>query len=388
MYNFDTPVNRGNMASAKWDMAQAAGCPANIAPLSVADMEFPAAPEVIQEVTRLAQLGLWGYTYPDEAFKQAVIGWQQRRHSWHPETEWMVNTAGVISGLYTAIKAFTKPGAGVVVQPPVYNPFFEAVKNTGRTLVENPLKIVDGRYEMDFENLEAVAPKASMLILCSPHNPVGRVWRQQELEWLASICQRHKLVLFCDEIHSDIVYAPHRHTTLGLVKNAPLNNCVVATSGSKTFSLAGLACSSLFIPNAGLRGRFKKQADEDGSHFNSFFGVAATRAAFEKGQPWLEELLPYLRGNYEYLQGFIKERLPQLAVYPLEGTYLAWVDFSALRLPPAGLGAFLKQKAQFYLSMGAMFGQGGESFGRINLACPRAVLQEALLRLQQAIQRQ
>lgn len=385
MYDFDTARSRTGHGSIKWDAAQELGCPPNIAPLSLADMEFCSAPAIVQAARELVDFGMWGYTHADDAFKAATQDWMQRRHGWNADPAWMVNTSGVVPAIYAAVRAFTQPGDGIIVQPPVYTPFFDAINRNGRRVVLNPLRCEDGNYTMDFADLRTKAKDAKMLVLCSPHNPVGRVWHAEELEELAAICRETGLLVFADEIHCDIVFAPHKHIAWATLKNADLQNSLIGTAASKTFSLAGLGTSSIFIPNEKLRAAFTAQQDKDGAHFNSSFGVAATTAAYAKGEAWMEEMIAYVGENYTYMKETLATELPQLKVYPLEGTYLAWVDFRPLGLNVAEQDEFLRQKAQLYLSPGHTYGPGGEGFQRINLACPRSVLQGALQRLKRAI---
>ncbi|MDL2324916.1 pyridoxal phosphate-dependent aminotransferase [Ruminococcaceae bacterium OttesenSCG-928-A16] len=386
MYDFDTLYLRNAHASEKWDAAIQQGCPPEIAPLTVADMEFRTAPEIIEAVKQTAEFGLWGYTYANAEFKQTVSNWMQHRHNWPAQADWLVNATGVVPALYTAVRAFTKPGDTILVQPPVYPPFFKAALNNGRKIAENPLVFKNGQYQMDFEDLRRKAPGAAIMILCSPHNPVGRVWSQQDLETIAEICAENNVLLFSDEIHCDIIMPGNKFVSAGALPVQYLQNMVIATSASKTFSLAGLGCCSLFIPNPQLRAQFTTQQDIEGGRMNSTFGVVATQAAYQKAEAWLEELLPYIKNNYDYLQQFMQQNLPLVKVMPMQGTYLAWVNFAKLEQDPDKLETFLREKANLFVNNGSMFGAGGAGFARINLACPNQVLQKALARLQAAVQ--
>lgn len=384
MYDFDTLYPRDEMASEKWDAAKKVGCPEGVVPLTVADMEFRTAPEIIDAVRQTAEFGLWGYTYGDYTFRKAVTDWMQKRHNWNASPDWIVNTAGIIPAMYTAVQAFTNPGDRIIIQSPVYPPFFGSVRNSGRIVLDNPLQIVDGRYEINFDDLRRKAPLAKMMILCSPHNPVGRVWTRQEVLQIAEICFDNKVLLFSDEIHSDIVFPPYEHTTMGTLPEKYQGNCIIGTAASKTFSLAGLSCASIFIQDSGLRHTFMEQMSSQGEYFNSTFGVVATKAAYEKGEPWLEQTLVYIKQNYLILKDFMAKYFPKTTVYPLEGTYLAWIDFSGLGLNDEEITEFLRKEAALFLNPGKMFGESGTGFARMNLACPRLVLEKALERLYKA----
>lgn len=382
MYDFETLHPRIDLGSEKWDQVKQEEDV--IVPLTVADMEFRTAPEIISAVEEMARFGLWGYTHDDDSFLAEVAGWMGTRHRWEIDKKWIVTTPGVVPALYTAVRALTSVGDGVIIQPPVYPPFFKAVKGNGRKLIENPLVFKHGRYEIDFEDLAKKAKNARMLILCSPHNPVGRVWTEEELKTLAGICRDNDIIVVSDEIHSDIILAPSKHTPYGRLPSEMRKRCIIATSASKTFSLAGLSCSSIIIEEEDLRHKFRAQRDTDGTYFNSTFGWAATKAAYSKGAGWLEEMLQYIEGNYQYIKQYILQSKMPLTVYPMEGTYLAWIDCRQMGLAPEELEDFLTQKAKLYVNQGYTFGREGAGFIRLNLACPQSVLVEAMERLSQA----
>lgn len=385
MYDFETLYPRLGLGSEKWDKVVQPDNGEVIVPLTVADMEFKVAPEIVQAVSEMADFGLWGYTHDDDSFRRAVAHWMDVRHGWKIDTNWIVCTAGIVPALYTAVRAFTQPGDGVIIQPPVYPPFFVAAKGNDRKILENPLVFHDGKYEMDYDDLAEKAKQAKMLILCSPHNPVGRVWSREELERLATICAENGVLVLSDEIHCDIIMPPNKHTAYGTLPQTLRKNSLIATSASKTFSLAGLSCSSIIIEDESLRQKFKNQRDIDGGYFNSTFGWVATKAAYEKAMPWLVEMIDVVYGNWQYLNDFLAEKIPMLKVSPLEGTYLAWVDCRSLGLTQEALTKVLTEKARLYVNPGSMFGDGGEGFIRINLACPRKVLTDALIRLEIAL---
>lgn len=385
MYDFDTVRPRVGLNSSKWDAAIKEGCPPDIVPLTVADMEFCSPPVVMEALAKVAQFGMWGYTYDGDNFKAAISGWMQQRHGWRAEPAWMVPVSGVVHGLYVAVRALTQPGDNVLVQPPVYHPFYSAITDTGRYLMENPLVRDGERYEIDFDDLAIKLQNSSLMIFCSPHNPVGRVWSAEEVEKVAALCHKAGVPLISDEIHCDLVMPGHTHHSAGRLSGEVLTNTVIATSASKTFSMAGLACATLFAPGYDMREKLKNQLKQDGYEFCSTFGVVGTRTAYHAGADWLEELLAYIRDNYDYIKKELGEKVPRVKVYPMEGTYLAWLDFSAFRLSPDEMKAFLQQEAALYLNDGRMFGEGGAGFFRMNLACPRSVLQGAVQRLVLAV---
>lgn len=384
-YDFETVYNSPDRSSEKWNAARALGCPVDIVPLSVADMEFKTAPEIIEAVKEMAAFGLWGYADGDTRLKKAVTSWMWERHGWEAKEEWIVHTPGIVPGIYTAVRAFTEPGDRVLIQPPVYPPFFSSVEKNGRILLENTLKIVDEQYEIDFDDLREKASLAKMMIFCNPHNPVGRVWSKEDVLQIAEICYENNVLLFSDEIHCDIVFKPHRHIAYGTLPHKYQSNCIIGTAASKTFSLAGLSTSSLLIPDEGLKRRFVQQMQRDCLHFNSTFGVVAATAAYEKGASWLDALLEVIHDNYLYIKKKIETDMPMFKVYPLEGTYLAWMDCSALKLKPKGLDEFMQKEASLYANSGASFGKSGNGFIRLNLACPKKVLEGAMERLEKAI---
>lgn len=383
MSRFDEIYDRRGTGSVKYDLLEAEGWAEDTLPLWVADMDFP-APDCVGEALRaLTRPGIFGYAFPEEGYRQAVAGWFDCRFGWRPETDWLVEAPGVVFALCTAVRAFTQPGDGVLCLPPVYPHFFEAAEDNGRRPVFCPLKSVKGRYEIDFDGLEQVLEreKPRLLLFCSPHNPVGRVWTRGELERLGRLCLEHGVIVAADEIHCDFTYPGHPHTPFLSLGPEFAANAIACTAPSKTFNLAGLQCSNLFIPNPALREAFRRELTAQGYSGGNTAGRAACRAAYERGEGWLEELLAYLRGNYAFLKAFLERELPALTVSPLEGTYLAWVD--ARGLGPEGLDGLLR-RSRVWFNAGAGFGPGGEGFWRVNLACPRSTLERALERLRDA----
>lgn len=380
-YDFDRPAPpRIGIEAAKWDMLPP-GCGEDIFPLSVADMEFLSPPEIISALEEVARFGMWGYTGWGDRYYNAVHDWMLKRHNWEIKRDWLVQVNGVVQGLNAAVRAFTKPGDSIVIQPPVYHPFFRAVTENGRTLVENRLKLVEGRYEMDFDDLadKLSCSEVTAIILCSPHNPVGRVWTEEELRRVGDLCLSHDVLVICDEIHHDLIHAGHVHTVYAALGEKYANNCVIGTACSKTFSLAGLACANMLVPDPEKKKLLEAEVSRSGSYTHSTFGVRALEVGYEQCGPWLDELLDYVQGNYAYLKQFFALHFPKVWVAPLEGTYLAWADLSSIVADGKARTAFLRDDAKLYLTHGGPFGD--DRFERFNLACARSVLEAALERL-------
>ena len=387
MYDFTTLRPRRNMGAEKWAELDERGIDReDVIPFSVADMDLPVAPEIAQALHRAVDFGVYGYTVPEQGYLDAVRGWMARRHGWAIQPEWIVPAFGVVHAIGQAVHAFTQPGDGILYQPPAYPPFRKVPGALGRTLLPNPLKHTDGRWEMDFDHLEALCarPEAKLLLLCSPHNPTGRVWTREELSRVADICRAHQVLVFADEIHFDFVFPPHRHTVFAALEE----NCILATSASKTFNLAGLTTASVIIPNPQLRRQFEEKATGYTGFYNGYFGLAAARAAYEEGEAWLDALLEHIRGNYEYAKEFLAEKFPSVEVSPLEGTYLLWANFSCLGLEARELETFMKEEALLFTDEGYIFGSEGAGWERLVLACPRRHLQAALERLDAAAAKQ
>lgn len=380
-YDFDTVRPRLGMGAEKWEEALANGCPQNVVPLTVADMEFKTAPEIVAAVIKAAEGGMWGYSRPTDEYKAAAQKWMQAHHGWDAKPEWMVNTPGVVPAMYAAVRAFTSRGEAVLVQPPCYPPFMYSAQNAGRQVAENPLIKTENGYQIDFADLAKKAKTAKIMLFCSPHNPVGRVWQRQDVERVAQICKENGTVLFCDEIHCDILMPGQKHFSAGCLPENLLENIIIATSACKSFSLAGEPCSNIYIPNEALRKKYEEQIENDAIGTESYFGMAATQAGYTHGGQWLDEMNAYVYQNYLFVKNFLAENLPQVTAEKLEGTYLAWLNFAALGLEDAALHNFLEKEADVYLSHGTNFGTGGSGFMRVNLACPRAALEDSFKRL-------
>jgi cystathionine beta-lyase len=386
VYDFETIIDRTSKNSAKWTLMKRVTGLDDLIPLWVADMDFAAPPEVVEALKERAAHPIYGYTVPTEGYYNGLINWMDKRHGWSGvEKDWILYTPGVVAGFSIAIQAYSQPGDKVVIQPPVYYPFKRQILGTGRQVVENPLKIVDGYYEMDFEDLtEKIDERTRMIILCSPHNPVSRVWKREELEKLVEVCEEKDILIVSDEIHNDLILGEIKHTPTATISEEAFQRTITLVAPSKTFNLAGLTNANAIIPNKKLREAFRSQASK-GSGQNNIFGMVAQDAAYNKGEAWLEELLTYLRGNLKYLEEFIAKKIPGLELFPLEGTYLAWVDCTSLGMNDEELNEFMLKKAKLWLDEGTLFGTGGSMFMRINLACPRSLLKQALENLEKAV---
>ncbi len=384
-YDFDTVVDRHGTASVKWDYQEHFTGMTGLLPLWVADMDFAAPPEIMSAIRHRVDHPVFGYVREPDSYFEAAGDWLARRHHWTVRREWMVPSPGVIPSLAAAILAFTRPGDGIVVQPPVYHPFAMRVKSNGRRVVENPLAVRDGAWHMDLDGLERVMDQGTrMLILCSPHNPIGRVWERETLMRLAEICRARGVMIVSDEIHNDLVMPGFHHTPIAALSEASAENTVTLVAATKTFNIAGLGGSLAIVAEEGRRKAFEAQQSAIFSGAPNAVAVAASEAAWRHGEQWLEELLTYIQGNYGLVKDFLSARLPAVRAFPLEGTYLAFLDMTGLGLTDALLKERLQRDARVWLDEGAKFGRGGECMQRLNLACPRSVLAEALERMADA----
>lgn len=385
--DFDTVPNRRGTNCFKYDFAREMGMPEDVLPLWVADMDFPTAPAVLERLHALAEHGIFGYTGVKDAYFSAVHNWYAQRFGWETQRSWLVTTPGVVFAIATAIRALTQKGDAVLIQQPVYYPFANKVTENDRQLVVNPLVLKNGRYEMDFADMERkiVDNRVKMLLLCSPHNPVGRVWTKEELLRVGEICQKHGVLVVSDEIHADFTYAGHTHRVFASVKSEFADFTITCTAPSKTFNLAGLQNSNIFIPNRQLRHAYKKELSACGCGGTNCMGMAACQAAYEAGADWLEQLKQYLAGNLAYIRQFLREKLPEIALIEPEGTYLVWLDLRKLGLTEQQQRQLIVQDAKLWLDTGTLFGQGGEGFERINIACPRTTIEQAMQRLEHAV---
>ncbi|GIP39495.1 cystathionine beta-lyase [Paenibacillus sp. J31TS4] len=383
---FDRVIERRNTDCEKWDgLEQLFGAP-DALPMWVADMDFAAPEPVLEALRAKIDHGVLGYTRRTDAYLEAVAGWMAERHGWPVEKEWIVFCPGVVPALNLIVQAFTEPGDKVVIQTPVYPPFYNVVKNHGRELVLNPLRKNGDRYEMDLDDLESkLDDKVKLLILCSPHNPVGRVWTREELERLAELSEKHGFLVASDEIHADLVYAPHTHTPFANISEWSKRRTIVCTAPSKTFNIAGLNTANMIIPDKELRDRFAREVAKYSLGSITPTGHAATIAAYREGGPWLDALLAYLQQNIDYALEVVAKELPELRAVKPEATYLLWLDCRGLGMSVKELNAFLLKEAKLALNNGAMFGTDGEGYVRMNLACSRATVKEGMNRLTAAV---
>ncbi len=381
--DFDKITDRTGTNAIKYDLAEARNKPKDAISLWVADMDFPTAPCVQNAVAEKAAHGIFGYSRPDSRYYAALKKWFKERHNYEIQDEWVVNTPGVCFALAAAIRAFTKEGDGVLVQKPVYYPFFNMIKNLDRKVVNSPLELKNGHYEINFQDFEEkiISENVKMFILCSPHNPGGRVWKKQELVRISEICLRHGVLVVSDEIHSDITFEGHTHTVYGTLSQAAAENSIICTAPSKSFNLAGLQFSNIIIPNPKLRVEFLRELDKTGYDEPSLMGIVAATAAYSEGAEWFDEVKGYIWQNIVFAKNYIEENCPKIKVIVPEGTYLLWLDFSGFSLTDKEINERILNKAKVWLDSGSMFGKEGEKFQRINCATPRSILKEALQRI-------
>jgi cystathionine beta-lyase len=398
-YDFDTEIDRGGTFSCKWESIQGEEdllqwhhtdrCfgEDRTLPMWVADMDFACPQPVIDALVARARHGIYGYTVATEAYTDAVVRWMRRRQGWEVAPEWICTTPGVVPALNMLVSTFVAPGQKVLIQTPVYYPFFSAVENNRAGLVTNPLVYEDGRYRMDYADLEAKVrdPQVVMAILCSPHNPVGRVWRREELIRFGEICFANDVLVVSDEIHGDLTFQGHPFTPFAGISGEFAQRSIICTAPSKTFNLAGLHVSNIVVADGDLRCRFEKTLRAHGLFGIGAFGVVAAQAAYECGEEWLDQVLDYIAGNRALLEEYVARHIPEITVIPPEGTYLVWLDCRKLGLDKLELKRLMLDEARVYLDEGFIFGPEGKGFERINIACPRALLVEALERIEAAI---
>ncbi len=388
MSRFDEIIDRRNTNSEKYDFAAERGKPLDALPLWVADMDFRAPEEVLDALQRAVAHGIFGYSEVKSEYYQVVSGWFNKFFQWSPKEEWLLKTPGVVFAINAAIRGLTKERDAIMIQTPVYYPFANSIRRNGRVVIENELLYTDGHYEMDFDDMEAKikAYHVKMLILCSPHNPVGRVWTREELLKVADICLQHHVIMVSDEIHCDFTYEGHPHTILASLSEAAADQCVICTAPSKTFNLAGLQTSNIWIPNESIRRRVYDAAFYQTGYceINSL-GLVASHAAYEKGEQWLSELKEYLKENLEFVRDFLETRIPGIRLVEPEGTYLLWLDCSGLALNDSELEELILHKAKLWVDSGTMFGSKSGQFQRVNITCPRSVLKKALEQLEAAV---
>ena len=382
-FDFDTVVNRKNTNAIKYDLAKKRGKPEDAVSLWIADMDFPTAPCIQKAVAEKAAHGIWGYSRPDNRYYDALKKWYKERHNFEVQNEWVVNTPGVCFALATAVKAFTKEGESVLIQKPVYYPFFNIINSLQRKVVNSSLILRNNHYEIDFDDFERkiVQENVKMFILCSPHNPGGRVWTKQELQKISEICLAHNVLVVSDEIHSDITFGSNVHTVYGSLSEQALKNSIICTAPSKSFNLAGLQFSNIFIADEKLRKEFSEELEKTGYDEPSVFGIVAATAAYSEGADWFDSVKSYIWENILFAKKYIEENASQIKVLVPEGTYLLWLDFSKTGLSDSEINDRILNKAKVWLDSGSMFGKEGEKFQRINCATPRIILEDALKRI-------
>jgi len=389
-HDFNTVIDRKKTSCSKWDgyKNRFGTSEDDVLPMWVADMDFRAPECVVEAIMERAAHGIYGYPIETDSYYDAIVNWMFRRHGWSVKKEWIAYSAGVVPALSTIIRAFTNPGDGVVLQPPVYPPFYEVIENNGCRILRNPLKIEKGKYTIDFDDLEDKVSdyRTKLLLLCSPHNPVGRVWTKEELLKVGRICMDNDVMVVADEIHSDIIYSGNEHIPFPSLSEEISLNSIACISPSKTFNVAGLQSSSIIIPNHRHYNTYFGALQTMRVRKNNIFGLTAAEAAYSGGEKWLEALISYLDDNISFLEDFLAARLPGVKMFKPEATFLVWLDFRSLGMDPLELADFLINKAKVALNPGYWFGKEGEGFARINVGCPRAILEKGLTRIADALE--
>lgn len=382
-YNFDEIIDRKNTNAIKWDVSPSL----DILPMWIADMDFKTAPEIIEALQNRVSHGIFGYTQTPEQFYISIQNWWKKQHGLSLEKEWILPVIGVIPALSAAIRSLTEKGDQIIIQPPVYNHFYTPIENCGCEITENNLSYNNGIYTIDFEDLEIKAshPKAKLLLISNPHNPVGRVWTKEELLQIAKICHKHNVIVISDEIHCDLVFSGQKHIPFASLDDQYISNSITLASISKSFNLAGLQVGYVFTKTAELYNKVKSIFTIQEMELLSPLAIEALIAAYDKGESWLTELKKYLYHNYIFLQDFIASELPQIKVVPLQATYLVWLDCSALQLNSDEIAKMLQEEQKLWINSGTMYGKAGEGFLRINIATPQKLLFEGLQRLKKAL---
>ncbi|KKB34973.1 Aspartate aminotransferase [Bacillus thermotolerans] len=387
MNRFDEVINRTGTNAVKWDQIKAVFGVEDALPMWVADMDF-AAPEAVQQaLVEQAKHGVYGYTAIPDSTKEAIAGWMASRHRWTIHTDWLLFQHGVVPSLGTAIEAFTDLGDSVLLQSPVYTPFFNMIEKNGRLVVNSELILRGNHYEIDFDDFEekAAREEVKLFLLCSPHNPGGRVWTKEELTRLAEICQKHNVLIVSDEIHGDLTAEPHKHTPIASIKEEFQDVVITCIAPSKTFNLAGLQASAMIVPNKAIRAKLQGVLAKHGFFTLNMMGVAGMEAAYREGGPWLDELISYIRGNVQLVKEFVERELPELTVIEPQASYLIWIDCRKLGLSDEDLMKKLLMKGKLALNQGSSYRSGGEGFMRMNVGCPRSIVEDGLQRLKKAL---
>jgi len=386
-YDFSQVIERNNTLSIKYDFAKERKKPSDLLSLWVADMDFPVAQEIKDALIERCNHGIFGYSEVKTPYYEVIAKWYQEKFNWSTKKQWLVKTPGVVAAIANAIRAFTNIGDAVLIQKPVYYPFFLTIEDNQRKVVNNSLVYKNGRYEMDFVDFEEkiISHKVKLFVLCSPHNPVGRVWNKEELLKIGDICLKHKVIVVADEIHADFVYHGHQHQVFANLKTEYQEITVTCTAPSKTFNIAGLQVSNIFIANENLRKKFKQELKKTANADINVMGLIACQAAYSQGEDWLRQVKIYIAENLEYVKNFLRDNLPQVKLVEPEGTYLLWLDFRELNLTEEELEDLIINKAKLWLDGGTMFGTEGVGFQRINIACPQKILIQAFTQLKEAL---
>ena len=385
-YDFDEIIDRRNTGAFKYDYRKEYFGTEDLIPMWVADMDFRTPDFIMEAIRERTEHEILGYTLRPDSFYQSIINWYQTRQDWEILKDWILFSPGIVSALSMAVRAYTNEGDKVVVQPPVYHPFFSVIKDNKRQVINNQLIEENGRYRMDLEGLKkTLDPSVKLLLLSHPHNPAGRAWTGEELTELSGICLENDIIIVSDEIHSDLVFQPHRHIPLNTLSEKIAEITVTCVAPSKTFNLAGLASSVVVIKNEELRSAFNHELASGHFYMGNIFGSIALETAYRMGHDWLNQLMDYLKGNLDLLSEFVSSELPQIRMFPVEATYLAWLDMRSLGLKAKELRKFMTHKARIGCNDGPSFGPGGEGFQRMNFACPRPILEKALEQLREAL---
>lgn len=386
-YDFDTVPERKGTMCLKYDFARRKGKPENVLPLWVADMDFATAPEILKRLEEKVRYGIFGYTEGTDEYLNAVIKWYWEHFHWKVKPNWIIKTPGVVFALAAAVRAFTEEGDKVLIQQPVYYPFSKVVEDNGRSIVNSSLKLVNGHYEIDFDDLERkiVEHQVKLFLFCSPQNPTGRVWKEWELREIGDLCLKYGVIIVSDEIHNDFINEGYHHHVFANLDKKYGDMIITCTAPTKTFNLAGLQISNIMISNTGLRRKFRKEVNAMGYSQQNIMGLVACQAAYEEGEQWYRQLKEYLKGNLDFLREYLKKNLPEIHLIEPEGTYLIWLDFRNLGLTEKEREEFIVKKANLWLDSGVIFGPDGEGFERMNMACPRKTLEQALNQLKCAM---
>ena len=385
--NFDLVIDRRNTNSLKHDFAKENNLPEDVLPMWVADMDFKAPPCVLEALQKSVDHGIFGYSDTKDDYYDIVVSWFREHFNFAPEREWLVKTPGVVYALAMAVRALTKEGEAVIIQPPVYYPFYNVIRNNGRKIIESPLVYAQGKYTIDFEDFEKKIAEnnVKLFILCSPHNPVCRVWTKEELQKLGEICKKYSVYVVADEIHCDFTWQGHPHTVFTQAVPDMADRVIICTAPSKTFNVAGLQLSNIWIPSADIREKYQAEIAGSGYTVMNNLGIVACKAAYKDGYEWSLKLKEYIKGNLDYIRDFLSENIPEIKLVEPEGTYFAWLDCSGLGLTSEELDDLIINKAKLWLDAGKIFGEIADQFQRVVLACPRDVIVKAMDQLKAAV---